>query len=370
MKLDKMIKFVPDIYNAGSNQYARGLLTSWSNEDDLIVEQIQNAKEQIFVKTARLQYLDALGSNVGVFRPTEFNLSDSAFSGLIPLLSYFPKQVVPTIRKILEIFFGENNPRVAIHEINPNEIIIEIPSSVPALRRDLRGSHHFKSYSASVVSIDNVTKEMVVDFDAEKSVQVDELAFAFMGQGFNQEVVLSNTAGTTGVILQFPASADLSVFTTTEKINHVLTNYPGSFIPDTTTGFTVTKDRGTLGQTITAGTIIPTMTMLDASNIPNANGELVFNFGRNNEEGPVEYFGRPNNSTLLISPTYIFQNDHEIGEIVNVSFSPYQEPAIDGSDYSVYLVGITAARVLAQEIVESVTAAGIVIRWIINEPIC
>lgn len=33
--------------------------------------------------------------------------------------------------------------RVAVYNINPNELLIEIPAIVPALRRTLKGSHHF-----------------------------------------------------------------------------------------------------------------------------------------------------------------------------------------------------------------------------------
>ena len=48
-KLDKMSRFVPSIYKPGANPYVRGLLYSYSSEDDTIVQEIVNAKEQIFV---------------------------------------------------------------------------------------------------------------------------------------------------------------------------------------------------------------------------------------------------------------------------------------------------------------------------------
>jgi hypothetical protein len=369
-KLDKMIRFIPGLYNPDLNPNTRGLLYAWAEEDDNIVQQIQNAKEQIFIKTARLQYLDALGSNVGVFRPTEFNLADASFRNLIPALSFYPKQVVPTIIAILNVFYGENNPRVSVNEINPNEVVIQIPSSVPALRRDLRGSLHLHAYNGSIVSVDNILKEMVVDFNEDKVLQTDELAFATIGQGLNETVVLSNSAGTTGVVLQFPASADLSAYNIGENINGVINSYPGAFMPDPTSTFTTTRNRGVLGQDVNIGQIIPTLTMSDASGIPNTPGQVVFSFGRNNQEGPIEYFGRPNNTTLLLSPTYIFQKEHLTGEAINVTVLPYQNPDINGTDYSIYLVGVTAARLLAQQIVNSVTAAGVVIRWIVSEPVC
>lgn len=370
-KLDKMVRFIPSIYNATVNPVVRGLLNSWAEEDELILEAIKAAKEEIFVKSARLQYLDALGSNVGVFRPTEFNLADSAFRGLIPTLSFYPKQVVPTIKKVLEVFYGAGNPRVKVYEIRPNEIVVEIPSSVPALRRDLRGSHHFHAYNGTIVSIDNTFKEMVIDLsDSTKILKVDELAYSNFGQGLNSGLILSNTGGNTGVTLQFPASVDISVFNVGESFNMSVLNYPGSFFADPTSAFSITSKRGVLGQNISAGTIVPTVVMTDSSGIPDSMGKIVFNFGMDNQEELIDYFGRPNNTTLLISPIYVFQKDHFIGEPLNVIVSPYQSPSIYGDDYSIYLVGVTAARILAQNIIESIVAAGIVVKWIVNDPIC
>lgn len=347
----------------------RGLLRSWSLEDDRIVQAIKDARDQIYVITAQLQYLDALGSNVGVFRPTEFNLADALFRNLIPALSYAPKQVRQTIQQVLDIFFGAGNPRVKIAEINPNQIKISIPSSVPALRRDLRGSHHFHNYSGTIVSVDNLSKEIVIDLDGDtKTLVEDEFATALFGQYLNASIVQASSAGSLGVVLQFAVSEDISVYVPGERFMVVKTTYPGSFIPDRTRAYSLTKQRGILGQAITVGQQIPTLTMSEASGIPDAPGYVSFNFGFPNEEVLIRYFGRPNNSTLLIDPSYVFTQAHVPGEAVNVVLTPYLQPRTTGDDYSVYLVGVEAARLLAQQIVESIAAAGVVIEWTILTP--
>lgn len=41
----------------------------------------------------------------------------------------------------------DQDQRVSIYEIRPNELIVEIPAVVPALRRTLKGSHHFHADS-------------------------------------------------------------------------------------------------------------------------------------------------------------------------------------------------------------------------------
>ena len=373
-KFTKMARYIPGLYKPTTNPSVRGLLGAWAAEDDLIVQAARDAKDQIFVKLAQSSFLDALGSNVGVFRPTQFNLSDDKYRQLIPALSFFPKQVKRTIQAVLDIFFDPGNPGVQIAEINPNEIVIQIPSSVPSLRRTLLGSHHFHAYNATIVSVDNIFKTMVIDLiDPDKQLIVDELANGTFGQAQDSALVASNTAGNSGVTLQFFAATDLSVFDFSPKqqnSNIALPNYPGSFLADPTAAFNVTAQRGVLGQTITAGNIIPALSMSDASGIPNQSGFLVFNSYRDNEEALVRYFGRPNNSTLLIDPTYMFAKNHSSGDVVNFIVTPHQDPATNGQDYSIYLVGVTAAREVAQAIIESIVAAGVVIRWIILEPEC
>lgn len=371
-KLTKMSRFLPGLYKPTTNPYVKGLLYAWSEEDDLISEAVIEAKNQIFVKYAEKGYLDALGSNVGVFRPAAVNLNDEQFRALIPALSFDPKQVKPTILKVLEAFFGAGNPLVKIVEVSPNEIIIQIPSSVPALRRSIRGAHHFNNNNGVILSKDNILKTVTVDlYGSTKSLAVDELRFASFGQGLFTSTIQSNTAGDNGVVMQFPASTNLSSLVVGERfVSFALASYKGSFIPNPTKAFSVTKSRGTIGQNITSGNIYPSLLMADASGIPDAPGRLTFNFGKNNEEVDIRYFGRPNNTSLLIDPAYVFQKDHSIGEVVNVIVKPYNEPRINGQDLSVYLVGVTAARVLAQDIVKSVVASGVVLQFRVVSPEC
>jgi len=365
-----MQRYIPALYRPTTNPINRGILKAWALEDDRIVQAIRDAKEQIYVVSSQLQFLDSLGSNVGVFRPTEFNLSDALFRRLIPALSYAPKNIRVTMKRVLDIFFGENNPRVSIAEINENQIKISIPSSVPALRRNLKGSHHFHNYSGTIVSVDNIFKEIVIDLDGStKSLTTNELENALFGQDLNAAVILGSTPGSTGVTLQFSASEDLSVFIPGERFMAALTNYPGSFIPDATRAFTLRKERGTLGQIINVSSQIPTLIMSDASGIPDTPGFLAFNFGFPNEEVLIKYFGRPNNSTILLDPSHVFAFDHAIGEAVNVVSTPYFKPRTSGDDYSVYIVGVEAARLLAQKIIESIAAAGVVIEWTVLTPV-
>ena len=371
-KLTKMQRFVPGLYNPTSNPIVRGQLYSFAGEDDLLVSAITAAKNELFVETADLQYLDALGSNVGVYRPSGFNLSDDQYRNLIPTLSFYPKQVRPTVIAVLDVFFGVGNPLVQVYEMSPNTITIQIPSSVPALRRTLKGAIHLKAYTVVVNSVDNVGKTMNVTVygNGTKNLTADELAGCQLGQNIYTADIVGNAAGYNAIEFQFSAGDDLSTFQTGKNALIMNPNYPGAYISDPTQSYSITKSRGVLGQNIVAGNIAPTLVMTDSSGVLDQEGYLCFNYGFDTQEGPIRYFSRPNNHTLKLDPSYTFTKNHSIGENVNVVAVPYQGTNIDGSDYRPYLVGVTAARVLAQSIVEQVLAAGIVVNWVVVEPKC
>lgn len=74
-------------------------------------------------------------------------------------------------------------------------------------------------------------------------------------------------------------------------------------------------------------------------------------------------------STILLDPAYTFKNSHEIGtDMTLLSDTKAYEPRPDGSDYGVYLTGTADGRKFAQELIESITAAGINLQIIIVYP--
>lgn len=347
------------------NPNIRALLTAWAEGDDDVIAQISAAKDQLFVQTALSSFLDLLGSNVGVFRNPTFNLSDDTFRDLIPVLSYSPKQVKDTIIQILDIFFGTGNS--SCKEINPNEIVIIIPSTIPG-NKELRGSFHLTSYDGLVDSIDTTFNTITIDLnDTTQSLQFDELKNGTFGQNQDSATILSSASGTTNVLLQFATTADLTVFTAGNEFNMVAVGYQGSFLPDPNAAFTLRSLRGVLGQSITAGQSFSILQMTDASNIPDNVGSIIMNFGRNTQDGPIDYFSRPNNSALFIDPSFVFVNDHSSGEPVNLIEVPYVDPNVDGTDYSIYLANVTSSVVLAQQIIQTVVAAGVVVRVIFSD---
>lgn len=356
-----MVRFVPSIYKPATNVYVRGLLYSWATEDDNVVTQTLNAKDQIFVDSATGGYLSALGSNVGVFRPSNVGVADSLYRELIPALSFKPKQITKTIKDVLGLFFGTSNVNVLVKEINPNEIVIQIPNEVALLSHSLKGSIHFHAYAGTITAVDDTAKTIQVTF-IRKSLRTNELVGGTLGQGANSATIISNTSGNSASI-QFVASASLASFTNSE-CRATLPTYPGSYLANPSKTFSVTGRRGALNQTMTAGLLYSSISLVDSSHIPNAPGHLVFNFGKPTEE-LVPYVARPNDTTLILDSSHTLASNHVSGELINFVTVPETDPRSNGQDYSIFIVGVTAGREYAQEVVETIVAAGIIIRWIL-----
>jgi hypothetical protein len=197
--------------------------------------------------------------------------------------------------------------RVSIYEIRPNELLIEIPSVVPALKRTLKGSHHFHTDST----------------------------------------IESPIAPSNGI-------------------------WQGSFMFDpngVTQSFTVTGQNAKIQSSIVKGGVLTSITVDNTSKFLSTSGTLVIGYGTNKQEVGIRYRGVPNSNTILIDPSYIFQNDHSVGTYVNVisDTTPYA-PRRSGVDLAIYLTSPSGAREVVQEILKTLAAAGVILNFVILSP--
>jgi hypothetical protein len=595
-KFSRMAKSLPSLYKAETNVMIRGLLKAWGVSDDQIEIQIREAKDQIFVNAASSSYLDRLASNVGVSRGPELGIEDADFRKLIPVLSYYPKQVRKTVVALLDVFWGSgftrpninsgnqenfnfgpagtltgvasfrkdsnkvigtgtsfttevlvgqyikpighsdlnyykvsaivsdteiilsktvvdlvainasvaivdpleldyevdngrdrrkirfipnafeditdisvqelvdfinsnvehnenitasvfidplsgnklnirtntpgllgsiqiyggtaNSParlnfslekqkdvKCAVYELNPNEVVVQIPSSVPVLRRSLKGSSHPKETKAEIYSekevfdfsalgvsstltltvdgnpytvtfthaqfadITAVTSEEIVE---QMTAQLSYLQAFTYGLGGNyKRVGLRTTFGSSEYQITGGTANTVLLFNTAlqQDPDLIQTNYPSSYIFDPVGQlFTVTGINSDLALTVLEGQVSPNLALSDASVFPNASGKILLDFGRSKQEGPITYNSRPNNSTLLIDASYVFNKEHLAGSKVNFIADGATLPRVTGDDYPVYIVGTEEARSAAQSLIRSLLAAGVVVRFIIEFP--
>jgi hypothetical protein len=197
--------------------------------------------------------------------------------------------------------------RVVIYEIRPNEVLIEIPAIVPALRRTLKGSHHLHADS---------TLEAPVP----------------PSNGIWQGSFLYDTSGSQQT-------------------------------------FTVSRQKALTEEVLQKGNVYTKVTVDDTVNITAQSGFMVFGWGLDSEEQPVRFRGIPNSKTVLLDPSYVFKKDQPIGTPVNVIVDqkPYK-PRRDGTDLAIYLTSPSDAREVVQKILASLAAAGVIVNFVVLAP--
>jgi hypothetical protein len=418
--LKKFTNTIPKTFNPETNRIMHALLYAIALSDDDVEASIEDAKKDLFVRTATGRNLEKLANSLGVAKPQSLGLTDKEFQELIPNLSLKPKTIRKSFYDTADVFWGPlysranvqsgnfepyninvgdslfvsinngqlqqikiltgdiavpgvataeemvkifgkikgatstvitesltgnkyvnirtNTPgptgsveiysssiatkmdfevgsydllkldqRVVVYNVNPNELLIEIPAVIPALRRTLRGSHHFH---------------------ADSTIE--------------------------------PAIAPTNIV------------WQGSFIfsPNGQQNtFTISKQKCAMAQTITKGQIYTSIAVDNNSLFTLPTGDLIFDFGKDTQEGPVKYRGIPNTNTILIDPGYVFKFDHAITSAVNVitQRQPYT-PLKNGKDLAVYLTSPSGAREVVQMILASLAAAGVIVKFKVLAP--
>jgi hypothetical protein len=142
----------------------------------------------------------------------------------------------------------------------------------------------------------------------------------------------------------------------------------GPYIYDTQQGFTIGPAVGSLTADFNGGSS-HVLTVTDASGFPDQSGYIVLGYGTDSAEGPIPYIARPSDGSILISPAYNLLLDHPSGS--SVFLIDQKAPitlAPNGSNYQPYLTDTASGRVYAQNVINSVVAAGITVKYQILFP--
>lgn len=124
---------------------------------DASLSLIQQVRRALLVSYASGQYLDAVGNNRGVPRPTNTN-DEEIYRRLIKALAWLPKGLPLSYYALVSAVFGTQAQARAqvgrawkIYEVNANEVIIEIPAALVA------GSLETSSYLHGTIGYARVT---------------------------------------------------------------------------------------------------------------------------------------------------------------------------------------------------------------------
>lgn len=295
-----------------------------------------------------------------------------------------------------------NDTRAKVLEVSPNEVVVQIPSSVPVLRRNLRGSAHPRETKTTITSDKEVfdfsglgaTSDLTVeiggnpftvtfthatDFADPAAVTAEEVSEAINSQlaglqavtNLDKRIILKTTLGESEYqVTGGTANAILNFDTALQQDPALIeAGFPSSYVFDPINQqFKVTGVNSTLSAPVVGGTVSSTINLTDTASFPNQPGKILLDFGRSTQEGPIDYSSRPNNSTLLIDASYQFQFNHSAGRTVNLVKDGGAVPRLTGADYPFFVTGTEEAREEAQNLIKKLLAAGVVVRFVIDFP--
>lgn len=413
---------IPKVFRPEFNRVIKALLLSIASAEDEQCKQVANAKDQLFVRTATGQNLDRLANSLGVSRPATLGLTDSEFQELIPNLSLKPKQIRKAFYDTADVFWGPlfSRANVTTNNVAPFNLIIGDELSfiinngetqtVKILTGDVAtpGSATAEEVVTLLEKLDGTTASILEDsLTGNKAVNLrtdtpgstgDIQVLASSGIGtskldftvgqfdildLDQRVTVYNI-NPNELVIEIPAIVP-ALRRTLKGSHHFHADgtieppkgtaqgiWQGSFLfdPNGTRGnFTISSQKAVLQTAIFKGDVLTAITVDDTSLFKDNSGDLILGFGMSDQEVPIRFRGVPNSNTILIDPSYTFTQDHPVGTIINVSLDRKSHtPLRNGNDLAVYLTSPSGAREIVQAILETLKAAGIIIRFIVLAP--
>lgn len=422
-KLDRLVRSIPKVFKPASNPVINALLQGIALSDDTISTQIANTKDQLFVRTASGTNLDNLANSLGVSRPTLLGLTDEQFQELIPNLSLKAKQIRKAFYDTAQVFWDntfifantqtinyepfnispgdnitvkinqqpEQTVKILTHDVaTPGaataqelvNILNKIKGAMAEIINDPITSHNFVNLQVTTpgpVGILNIIGGTMispskVDFTTGIYKLIDQAQrFAIYSLAPNElliEIPGIIPALRRTLLGSHHFHADATLASPEPPDNGI---WQGSFLFDPKgvgQTFTLSMQSTTTEQDLLKGDVYVSLTVTSTASFAETEGYLVFGYGTANQEAPVRFRGVPNSNTVLLDPSYVFKHNQPSGTVINVltSLNPYT-PRVLGNDLAIYLVSPSAARVIVENILETLAAAGIIITFVVLAPV-
>ena len=189
-----------------------------------------------------------------------------------------------------------------------------------------------------------------------------------LNQGVEDLVFIQSTNAALTLTITYTGSQNVVASGPQGDVTSLAPNQPGPYMYDTTQPFVLSSTNTTLTQELDA-TKPKVFTVASSAGFPNAQGYLLLGYGTDVQEGPFPYIGAPSGDTLLISPAYTIQNVHPVGS--SVFLVEQNAPVVvnpDGSNYAFYETDVASGRIYAQDLINSISAAGISVVYSILYP--
>lgn len=143
---------------------------------------------------------------------------------------------------------------------------------------------------------------------------------------------------------------------------------PGPFLYSPFEGMFTTRYRSDTTSLLYRNNSYAEVGLSDIADWPES-GYVVFDFGGPNEAGPVQYYAKLDDETLLIDQGFVFPKDLAAGTSVDLLYSkgPYSPVSTEGQG-PFYLTDSPAGRAAAQKAVQDAVAVGVVTNVTIAYP--
>jgi len=153
-----------------------------------------------------------------------------------------------------------------------------------------------------------------------------------------------------------------------DAIKNDVSRLTGAYVWDLTAPYVLSSKTASTSDIIQAGKIVRLLNT-SANDIPEGGGYVIFNYGRQNQEGPVRYLYKPTPNTIAIDPSYTFKKTHSAGSPV-VAISKKGPHTLRGkaAEYAPYITDPSEARFILQELIKSVKSAGIFVDFLVRYP--
>lgn len=178
----------------------------------------------------------------------------------------------------------------------------------------------------------------------------------------------ASTPGTSRVERIGLANAGSKVIIT-DAIPNTVSQITGSYIWDQAAPFVLSSNKANTSESIQAGKIVRLLNVGSGNTIPEDGGFLIFDYGRNTQEGPVRYLYKPTDNTIAIDPSYTFKFNHSSGSpIVAISHKGPHSMSGKANEYPAYVTDPSEARFILQDLIRSVKSAGIFVDFLVRYP--
>ena len=104
--MSSIFDFLPDSFLKEGQTILKGLLEALATGDTFIIDQLSQARRQLFLTTAEGGFLTNLANRYNFSVAQNSGLDQNSFRQLALPAIFAPKQSIPTFNKIIEIFYG------------------------------------------------------------------------------------------------------------------------------------------------------------------------------------------------------------------------------------------------------------------------